>query len=151
MVSWPRLIREALLRRASPLDPDEHMGLIIGSASEPQFYRADGKRWAVKLRFQDKGHGGGHGLTAERIVGLAGALLGAPVPEVQLISIDPNWLPTANDMNGASVPFAGLHHASSWHDGFGDKASLAYVAENRVALGALDVLYTCCIARATIN
>ena len=97
MVSWPRLIREALLTRASPLDPDEHMGLITGSASKPQFYRADEKRWAVKLRFRDQGHGGGHGLAAERIVGLAGALLEAPVPEVQLMSIDPNWLPTAND------------------------------------------------------
>lgn len=117
------------------------MGLVIGSASKPQWYRADGKRWAVKTRFKPNAHGGGHGLAAERIAGLAGALIGAPVPCVELMEIDAPFLPTSVDMAGEPVPPVGLHHASLWRDGYGGRAELAYVAENRPALGALHILY----------
>lgn len=74
---------------------------------------------------------------------LAGRLIGAPVPEVKLISITAELLaPLTIDLGGQPVT-PGLHHGSRWADDFSDRSDfLRYPDANRVAFGALHLLYS---------
>ena len=114
----------------------EHSG-GVSTASQPQkFMCDDGQLYLVKLT--NNPHGDGKGNVAEQVVARAGALIGAPVPEVALIEL-------AAELIGASqlpvVPDPGLHHGSRWAYGYTDRQHLAYVDQNRDRFGALDVLY----------
>ena len=109
----------------------------LGTASQPQkFICGDTALYLVK--FANNPHGDGKGNVTEQVVALAGALIGAPVPEATLVEV------SAELLGALQLPdFAGpgLHHGSRWAHGYSDRQHLAYVDENRERFGALDILY----------
>src|SRR6266702_4238299 len=82
---WERLITEAAARVRLPVVAQRYAGGLT-SASRPQKFECDdGNLYAVK--FRGNPHGNGRAIFTEQVVGLLGRLVGAPVPEVRLVSV----------------------------------------------------------------
>ena len=133
---WAALIAEASTGRVVARRALRHEG-GIPTATQPQKYACDDASLYL-VKFCENGHGNGHGIFAEEVVALAGRLIGAPVPQVDLVHVSNELIA------GLSLPFVpgeGAHHGSAWADGYSDRNGVAYVDENRERFGALDVLY----------
>lgn len=141
---WGDLIEEAARKRDVSLKARRHVE-GLRSATQPQkIVCSDQALYSVK--FVQNGHGNGRGTFNEQIVAKAGALIGAPVPEVRLVTVP---AAIADDLaNRAAAlgigfqPKAGVHHASRWSDGYSDRMEIAYEDENQAGLAALQVMFS---------
>jgi hypothetical protein len=137
---WSALISAAIAISPTPVVAMEHVE-SLGSASAPQKIRCDdGHLYAVK--FRTNGYGNGRAIFAEHVVPRLGALVGAPIPEVALVSVTADLLDVSSFLIAGGPPTVGLHHGSRWVNDFADREGIAHVDQNREALAALSVLYT---------
>jgi hypothetical protein len=81
---------------------------------------------------------------SEHLAGRCGALVGAPVADVALISLSDDLVEDGLVVLGRDGRQAesGLQHGSRWVEPYGDRKGIEYVEENRTRLGALQVLYS---------
>jgi len=138
---WNAIIAAATERVRPAVVAQEHIERLQ-SASKPQKFRCDdGELYAVK--FLGNPDGDGRAIFTEQITALLGRLIGAPVPEVRLVSVTAELLaPLGIEFNGvAATP--GLHHGSRWAHGYSDRSGLTrYPDRNRALLAALHLLYS---------
>jgi hypothetical protein len=139
-VDWDDLIAAACAARDVERTAKRFDG-GLPSASKPQKFICDDQLlYAVK--FAQNAHGDGHGIFSEQLVGRAGRLIGAPVPEVALVEVSAALAAeVAQDPQLGFVPQAGVHHASKWADNHTDRQTVDHIDSNRERFGALDVLY----------
>jgi hypothetical protein len=142
---WQTLITQAISQQ-----PDEpHLATqydsYIDTASKPhKLICDDGSPYSVK--FINNPHGDGKAIATEQIVALAGDLIDAPVPRVDLISVSDELVNLIKTSFPASPASAGIHHGSKWAEGYSGRTGLAHQDENRDKFAALDVLYTWLLA-----
>jgi hypothetical protein len=143
VIDWPSLIEQAAESVPVPVVAREDAGRAAESASRPQKLLCGDSSDLYAVKFSNNEHGDGRALVAECAAGLLGAKLGAPVAEVALVEVTPNFLgmnPIELRPGLAATP--GIHHGSKWiHDCIGPGGP-ANVDPNRKRFGALEVLYT---------
>jgi hypothetical protein len=139
-VSWRDLIVPACESREVERTARRFDG-GLPSASKPQkFICDDDLLYAVK--FTQNAHGDGHGIFSEQLVGRAGGLIGAPVPDVALVEVSAGLAAEVAEQPELGFgPQAGVHHGSKWADNYTDRQTVDHVEANRERFGALDVLY----------
>jgi hypothetical protein len=138
---WDQLVSDALARVRLPVVGQEYVGALSSASCPQKFNCDDGNLYLVKFRTNP--HGDGRAIFTEQVVALLGQLIGAPVPQVKLISITPELLSPLNiNLNG--VPAApGLHHGSRWVHDFSDRSAfLRHTDANRSLFGTLRLLYS---------
>jgi hypothetical protein len=141
---WTQLISEGATSRPTPRTTVQHR-FHLSSATRPQVFECDDTRdYAVK--FSQNQHGDGRGIFNEQVVALAGQLISAAVPYVELVEVPElhaEDLRTRRPTLGMDFDAqAGIHHGSRWVADCTDKQALAYMGTNRSRLAGLDVLYT---------
>jgi hypothetical protein len=138
---WSTLIAAAAANVRPPVVAQQHVKPLPGGSRGQLFKCDDGEQYAVK--FRGNPHGDGRGIFTEQVVALLGRLIGAPVPEVRLITVTAELLAPLNiDLGGGPVE-PGLHHGSCWAEGFSDRLDfLQYRDRNREAFAALRMLYS---------
>ncbi|MFY9556605.1 MAG: hypothetical protein WAV20_16060 [Blastocatellia bacterium] len=142
---WALLINQAIEQQADEPHVATQYDSFINTASKPhKLVCDDGSRYAVK--FINNPHGDGKAIATEQIVALAGALIDAPVPRVDLIQVSDDLVNIIKSTFFDSPASAGIHHGSKWVDGYSGPLGLTYQDLNRDKFAALDVLYTWLLA-----
>jgi len=97
----------------------------------------------MRLKLRGNPYGNGRAIFSEQVVALLGRLIGAPVPEVRLVTITAELLALVNIDLGGHAAAPGLHHGSCWANGFSDRMDFVrYRDRNREAFAALHLLYS---------
>lgn len=138
---WASLIAAAASTVRPPVVAQRHVKPLPGGSLAQLFGCDDGEQYAVK--FRGTPHGDGRGIFTEQVVALFGRLMGAPVPEVRLVTVTAELLAPLNIDLGGRPAEPGLQHGSCWAEGFSDRSDfLRYPDRNREGFGALRLLYS---------
>ncbi|MGD0115993.1 MAG: HipA family kinase [Dehalococcoidia bacterium] len=132
---WRNLIREADGDATAAIHATTFLE-CIGSFSAPvKILADDGRTYLIK------GRQIGKAVVNDRVVGLLGKALGAPVASVTLVDL-PQPLIAAEPAMRHMMP--GMCHGSLWLENCTDREGITYtdVPENRTRFAALAILYT---------
>jgi hypothetical protein len=139
VAKWSRLINEerATGQASTELEAQIFLRALDGGGRPALITASDDKDYAIKgecLAYES------FALVTERLVGLTGNKIGAPVPPVQLVRVSQELIDNQQEMSHFK---AGIFHGSAWVDDCEDSRDILHVNvdENRQRFASLAILF----------